>query len=212
MSTRTRLHVPGDGQRRTAADRRSAPHPQRSAARSGRPRARLRVALRDRLSRFRSDSDLSALNHDPRARVPGSAAAPCGRKRRTVGGSAQRRPGRPDARAAHSSGPGTTTRSTVPTRLTPRGPAHAPPTTTGAARSRRPVAARSSSTIRPGPIMRPAGLSCSIPAAPARACARTPSRTAWAATAGYVVDCGGDIAVGGVGAQLDPTRSRSSIR
>ena len=63
------------------------------------------LAFAHRLSRFVPDSELSALNRDPRAAVPASDAAARGRAGRPVGGRAHRRAGRSDARRRRSSGP-----------------------------------------------------------------------------------------------------------
>ena len=85
----------------------SAPPPLEAADRQ---RAFVRE-FSDRLSRFRADSDLSVLNRDGRACGPRVAVASRGGQRRAVGGRAQRRSRRPNARSARSSTAGTTTRS-----------------------------------------------------------------------------------------------------
>ena len=157
-----------------------------------------------RLSRFRADSELSALNRRPPRRGARLAAAARGRARRPVGGRAQRRPGRPDARRARSAGRLRSAPTTgEPGLARARRCAPRPPRRPARAEPGAPLAADRRSTTAPASsAARPAW--SSTRAASARACAPTPSRTACAGYTRFVVDCGGDIAIGGIGAQLEP--------
>ncbi len=76
--------------------------PTRAASAGTRPRRRQRAReyveqFDARLSRFRSDSELCALNADQREAVPASPLLRSGGGGRPLGGRAQRRPGRPHA-------------------------------------------------------------------------------------------------------------------
>jgi thiamine biosynthesis lipoprotein len=158
----------------------------------------------DRLSRFRADSELTALNRDRRATVPASRLL-----RAAVGAglwAAERSGGLVDptlTRQLERNGYRRTLEDAEPASLR-EALAHAPP--------RRPA--------RPDPtegwrrvavddetrtITRPRGLMLDTGGAGKGLCADAVALH----LAGYscfVVDCGGDIAVGGIGARIDPYR------
>jgi thiamine biosynthesis lipoprotein len=156
----------------------------------------------DRLSRFRPDSDLSALNRDPRRVVP----APLLLRAAVTAGlwAAQRSDGLVDptlVRALETSGYDRSLADTAPASLR-EALAGAPPRTPAAPhpaqRWREIEVDDAAGTItRPPRVMFDTGGTgkglC------ADAVALRLSGYTW-----YVVDCGGDIAVGGVGAQLHP--------
>jgi thiamine biosynthesis lipoprotein len=156
----------------------------------------------DRLSRFRPDSDLSALNRNPRKCV---AAAPL--LRAAVGAgvwAAHRSRGLVDptlVRALEESGYARSLDGVAPASLE-EALKHAPP--------RRPATANPAANWRAvvvddeaGTITRPPGVLIDTGGTGKGLCA-----DAVAVRLGryvrFVVDCGGDIAVGGVGAQLRP--------
>ena len=132
------------------------------------------------------------------------AAAAGGRPRRHLGRRAQRRPRRPDARRSDSSGPATTPRSTAPRpprcadalAVRPGPPARPRP---NSARSWQRDLGRRSRGHRPPPA-RPADRHRRHGQGPVRRRRRPPP----GGYTRYVVDCGGDLAIGGVGAQLEP--------
>lgn len=156
----------------------------------------------DRLSRFRTDSDLSALNADPRASV---LAPPLLRAAVSAGlCAAQRSGGLVDptlVRALERSGYDHSLDGVEPASLE-EALAHAPPRRAArsdpAARWRRVVV-----NDRAGTITRPPGLMIDTGGTGKGLCADAVALRL-AGYARFVVDCGGDIAVGGVGAQLRP--------
>lgn len=155
-----------------------------------------------RLSRFRPDSELSALNHDRRARVP---ATPLLRAAVNAGlWAAQRSGGLVDptlVRALERCGYTASLDGAVPASLD-EALAHAPP--------RRPVAPHPKARWQAvrvddaaGVIVRPPGVMVDTGGTGKGLCADAVAYRLGAYTR-FVVDCGGDIAVGGPGAQLEP--------
>ena len=156
----------------------------------------------DRLSRFRSDSDLSAFNNDPRARVP---APPLLRAAVNAGlWAAHRSGGLVDptlVRALEQTGYDHSLDGAEPASLQDA-LAHAPPRQA----ARPDPAARWQEVVvddQAGTITRPPGLMIDTGGTGKGLC---PDAVAirLAGYSRFVVDCGGDIAVGGVGAQLTP--------
>jgi thiamine biosynthesis lipoprotein len=156
----------------------------------------------DRLSRFLPDSELSSLNRDPRAVVPTSPLL-----RAAVGAgvwAAQRSGGLVDptlTRALEQTGYDHSLVDTKPASLVEAlklAPARRPAAPDPAARWR-----QIALDEQTGTVSRPAGLAIDTGGTGKGLCA-----DAVALRLGgyrrYVVDCGGDIAVGGVGAQLQP--------
>jgi thiamine biosynthesis lipoprotein len=155
-----------------------------------------------RLSRFRSDSELSTLNRDPHTRVP---ASPLLRTAVRAGiWAAQRSEGLVDptlAGALERAGYATSLDHVPPASLEqalaaapPRRPARAHPKQLW----RRIAVDDPSATVR-----RPAGVTFDTGGTGKGLCADAIAHR----LAGYtrfVVDCGGDLAIGGVGAQLEP--------
>ena len=156
----------------------------------------------DRLSRFRADSDLSALNRDPHTAV---SSPPLLRAAVSAGlWAAQRSGGLVDptlVRALERSGYDHSLDGVRPASL-PEALAQAPPR-----RAARPNPSALWRRIivddEAGTITRPPGVMFDTGGTGKGLCADAVAFR----LAGYtrfVVDCGGDIAVGGVGAQLDP--------
>ena len=163
-----------------------------------------------RLSRFREDSELCALNRDAARAVPASALL---RTAVSAGLWAARRTGGlvdPTVLPAlRSAGYADSLAGVAPAGLA-AALAAAPPR-----RGARPHPARAgaacASTTRTGIVAARPG-SSSTAAGPARASRPTRSRTACAHGERFAVDCGGDLRVGGDGAQRRPMRSRSRTR
>ncbi len=156
----------------------------------------------DRLSRFRSDSELSALNYDHGARV---AAAPllCAAVNAALW-AADRSGGLVDptlVRALERTGYDHSLDGAEPASLQ-EALAHAPPR-----RPARPHPAaawrRVSVDDRAGAITRPQGVMIDTGGTGKGLCADAVAIRLGGYTR-FVVDCGGDIAIGGVGAQLTP--------
>ncbi len=155
-----------------------------------------------RLSRFRADSELSALNNDPRACVP---APPLLRAAVSAGlWAAERSGGLVDptlVRALEQTGYDHSLDGVEPASLE-SALAHAPPRRA----ARADPAARWQEVVvdeQAGTITRPPGLMIDTGGTGKGLCADAVAIR----LAGYrrfVVDCGGDIAVGGIGAQLAP--------
>ena len=125
----------------------------------------------------------------------------CGRRSASVASSTRRSPARSRRPATQSS-----LEDAAPASLR-EALASAPPRRAGPAPRRRALAAGRRSTTRRGTCA--VRWACaSTRAARARASPPTRSPTVCAATRRFVVDCGGDIAVGGVGAQVDPVVDR----
>ena len=156
-----------------------------------------------RLSRFVPDSELTALNHDPRPEVPRVSAAPSGRDAQACGrlsaatGSWTRR------LCASSSDPA------MPESLDGAEPASLVEALEGAP-PRRPARPNAAARWRrivvddaAGVIRRPSGVMIDTGGTGKGLCADAVAHRLGAYTR-FVVDCGGDIAVGGVGAQLEP--------
>ena len=178
-----------------------------AAAGRGRPRARVRVELQ------RSAVQVSARQRpvvaEPRPARPRSCPAPAasGGQRRRVGRRAQWRPRRSDARRERSSGAGTAVRSTVWNQ--PRSPTHSRMPRRDGPRSRtRPrVGALVAVDDQAGTITRPPGLMIDTGGTGKGLCADAVALRLASYTR-FVVDCGGDIAIGGIGAQLKPYDDR----
>jgi len=162
------------------------------------------LAFAHRLSRFVSDSELSALNRDPRSEVPASALL-----RAAVHAgvwAAERRGWLLDptlVRALRRNGYASSLDGAAPASL---------PDALAAAPARRPA--------RPDPragwrrivvedernvIVRPPGLTIDTGGTGKGLCADAVAHRLGAYSR-FVVDCGGDIAIGGIGAQLEPYR------
>ena len=211
MIGRARLHVPLDGQRRPAADRPAAAR--RRAAGSGggrRAAAFIEDFARAPVAIHRAQRAVRAERGSAR-RGAGVAAAARPRPRGPVGGPRQRRARRSDAgrRARGRRLRPLARRSASPPRSSRRWPARrrgAPPERIPAARWREVEVDDAAGVIR-----RPAGRAHRHRRHRQGAVADTVAYRLWGYSR-YVVDCGGDIAVGGVGAQLARTRSRSSTR
>jgi thiamine biosynthesis lipoprotein len=159
-------------------------------------------AFADRLSRFRADSELSALNRDPRPRVPASALL-----RAAVGAgvwAAHRSGGLIDptlVRALELAGYAGSLDGAEPASLLEA---------LAAAPARRPARANERADWRSirvddedGLIWRRPGVMIDTGGTGKGLCADAIARRLASYTR-FVVDCGGDIAVGGVGAQLHP--------
>jgi thiamine biosynthesis lipoprotein len=155
-----------------------------------------------KLSRFLPDSDLSALNRDPRRQV---AASPLLRAAVTAGlWAAERSGGLVDptlVRALERSGYAHSLQGALPASLQ-EALAAAPP--------RRPARPDPSASWRrvcvdddKGLVDRPPGLMIDTGGTGKGLCADAVAYRLRGYTR-YVVDCGGDIAVGGIGAQLEP--------
>jgi thiamine biosynthesis lipoprotein len=155
-----------------------------------------------RLSRFREDSELTALNRDPRARVPASALL-----RTAVRAgiwAAQRSGGLVDPTLA-----GELERIGYAHSLDGREPVPLRDAL-AAAPTRRPAKPRAAARWKEifiddgsGRVVRPAGVTVDTGGTGKGLCADAVAHR----LAGYtrfVVDCGGDLAVGGVGAQVEP--------
>jgi len=155
-----------------------------------------------RLSRFVTDSELSALNHDPRRRVPASALL-----RAAVSAglwAADRSGGLVDptlVQALEGCGYASSLDGAVPASLQDAVNA-APPR-----RPAKPRLAASWHAVRvddeAGVIVRPPGVMIDTGGTGKGLCADAVAYRLAAYTR-VVVDCGGDIAVGGVGARLEP--------
>jgi thiamine biosynthesis lipoprotein len=155
-----------------------------------------------RLSRFRADSELSALNRDPREEVPASALL-----RAAVSAglwAARRSDGLVDptvARALVRAGYGTSLDGAAPASLA-QALAAAPPR-----RAARPHPRKTWQQFevdeRRGTVRRPRGLEFDTGGTGKGLCADAIAHRLRAHTR-FAVDCGGDLAVGGVGAQLEP--------
>jgi thiamine biosynthesis lipoprotein len=193
------FHAMGSDVRLLIGDRLLASAPPLQAA--DRERAFV-LEFSDRLSRFRSDSDLSALNCDPRTVVPSPPLL-----RAAVSAalwSAQRSGGLVDptlVRALERNGYDRSLDGVEPASLE-QALAHAPPRRRArsdpSARWRRVVVDDQQGTITrpPGVMIDPGGTGKGL-------CADAVA-VRLAGYARFVVDCGGDIAVGGIGAQLKP--------
>jgi thiamine biosynthesis lipoprotein len=155
-----------------------------------------------RLSRFLADSELSALNHDPRSRVP---ASPLLRAAVNAGlWAAERSGGLVDptlVQALECGGYARSLDGVTPASLEEAlaaAPARAPAAPDPAARWRR---------VRvddeAGVIERPPGVMIDTGGTGKGLCADAVGYRLGGYTR-FVVDCGGDITVGGVGAQLEP--------
>jgi thiamine biosynthesis lipoprotein len=155
-----------------------------------------------RLSRFAPDSDLSALNRDPRSVIP----APLLLRAAVAAGlwAAQRSDGLVDptlVRALERAGYDHSLAAAEPASLTDamvRAPTRRPACPHPSADWR-----RMSVDDRAGTITRPPGVMFDTGGTGKGLCADAVA-IRLAGYARYVVDCGGDIAVGGVGAQLRP--------
>jgi thiamine biosynthesis lipoprotein len=160
------------------------------------------LAFARRLSRFSPDSELSALNRDPRSRVAASALL-----RAAVSAgvwAANRSGGLVDptlVRALERSGYSSSLEGAIPAPLQ-EGLAHAP-----TRRAARPDPQALWRTIavddEAGVIVRPPGLMIDTGGTGKGLCADAVAYRLRLYTR-FVIDCGGDIAVGGVGAQLEP--------
>lgn len=155
-----------------------------------------------RLSRFLPDSELSALNHDQRTHVRGSALL---RAAVTAGvWAAHRSGGLVDptlVQAIERSGYSNSLEGAIPASLDEalaRAPARRPARPDPAARWRAIVV-----DDQAGAIVRPRGLMVDTGGTGKGLCADAVALRLGIYTR-FVVDCGGDIAVGGVGAQLEP--------
>ncbi len=168
-------------------------------------RARVRRGLRGAaVALSRGQRAERAQPRSPRREVPASPVAARRGARRRLGGAAQRRAGRSRRSPARWSAIGYASsldgQRPAPLR---EALAAAPAAPAGARASGAALASGSSWTIAAAScVARQA--SRSTRAGPARACAPTPSRTALLGYTRFVVDCGGDLAIGGVGAQLEP--------
>jgi thiamine biosynthesis lipoprotein len=156
----------------------------------------------DRLSRFRADSELSGLNHDPSARVAASTLL-CAAVNAALW-AAERSGGLVDptlVRALEQSGYDHSLDGAQPASLQ-EALAHAPPR-----RAARPHRAalwrRVSVDDQAGAITRPPGVMIDTGGTGKGLCADAVAVRLGGYTR-FVVDCGGDIAIGGVGAQLAP--------
>jgi FAD:protein FMN transferase len=155
-----------------------------------------------RLSRFVPDSELSALNHDPRSRVPGSALL-----RAAVSAglwAAWRSGGLVDPTLVQDlerSGYASSLDGAVPASLQ-AALASAPPRRAAAPR---PQAGwrRVEVDDEAGLIARPPGVMIDTGGTGKGLCADAVAHRLGGYTR-YVVDCGGDIAVGGIGVRLEP--------
>ncbi len=160
------------------------------------------VNFAERLSRFRAESELSALNHDPRTEVPASALL-----RTAVRAglwAAQSSDGLLDPTLV-----GALERTGYSTSLDGAEPAPLAEALAGAP-ERRPAHADPDSRWREieiddeaGVIIRPVGVMLDTGGTGKGLCADAVAHRLGSYTR-FVVDCGGDIAVGGVGAQLEP--------
>jgi thiamine biosynthesis lipoprotein len=155
-----------------------------------------------RLSRFRSDSELSALNGDPRNEVPASALL-----RTAVSAglwAAQASGGLVDptvARALARAGYGDSLDGHEPASLTQAlasAPARQP-----ARPSQRQLWRQVAVDARAGTVRRPAGIEIDTGGTGKGLCADAVAHRLRGYSR-FAVDCGGDITVGGVGAQLEP--------
>ena len=135
--------------------------------------------------------------------MPASPAAASSRARGPVGGRAQRRPGRSDARWTRCGGPATRARhdGSVPAPLEealrtapPRRPARPHPAQ---------LWRKISVDDRAGTVCRPHGVEIDTGGTGKGLCADAVAQRLRRYTR-FVVDCGGDIAIGGIGAQLEP--------
>ncbi len=156
-----------------------------------------------RLSRFEPDSELNALNRDPRLEVPASALL---RAAVTAGvWAAQRSDGLVDptlVREIERCGYADSLDGTEPASLVEAlvaAPARHPARPSPAARWREIVV-----DDEAGVIIRPPGVMVDTGGTGKGLCADAVAHRLGTYTR-FVVDCGGDIAVGGVGAQLDPS-------
>jgi FAD:protein FMN transferase len=160
------------------------------------------LSFAERLSRFRPDSELSALNHDPRPDVP---ASPLLRTAVRAGlWAAERSDGLLDPTLV-----GALERTGYSTSLDGTEPAPLSEALLGAP-ERRPAHPDPSSRWREieidddaGTISRPVGVMIDTGGTGKGLCADAVAHRLGGYTR-FVVDCGGDIAVGGVGAQLEP--------
>ena len=168
----------------------------------------MRTFLEDfdaRLSRFRSDSELSRLNGDPRRVVPASKLLRT--RSRAAVWAAERTDGlrRPDPRRASSSRRGTTTRSTAPRRRRSRRRSPRLHDLVPRLRIRPSAGARSSSTNRPGRSSGRPGLQLDS-GGTGKGLAADLASELLRGYSRFVVDCGGDMRVGGPDAQAEPYR------
>jgi FAD:protein FMN transferase len=156
----------------------------------------------DRLSRFREDSDLTALNRAPRRVVP---ASPLLRAAVSAGlWAAQHSHGLVDptlVRALERVGYAHSLDGATPASLA-QALAHAPPHR-GARPHRGAQWRRIAVDDRAGVVIRPPGVMIDTGGIGKGLCADAVALRLGGYTR-FVVDCGGDIAVGGVGAQLEP--------
>lgn len=153
-----------------------------------------------RLSRFRPDSELSALNADPRSAVPVSPLLASA----VLAGlwAARRSGGLVDptlAKAVCDAGYEHSLDGQPPASLVAA--LHAAP-------RRRPARPRAAAewrkvTVEGGIVRRPAGVAIDTGGTGKGLCADAVAHRL-AGYSRFVVDCGGDLAIGGVGAQLDP--------
>ena len=156
-----------------------------------------------RLSRFRADSELSSLNEDPRGEVPASALL-----RAAVGAgiwAAERSGGLVDPtltgaleRAGYASSLDGCTPAPLRQALAcapPRRPARADP---------RQLWRRVSVDAQRKTVRRPVGVKLDTGGTGKGLCADAVAHHLRHSYARFVVDCGGDLALGGVGAQLEP--------
>src|SRR5512142_529111 len=160
------------------------------------------MSFAERLSRFRPDSELSVLNHDPRTVVP---ASPLLRTAVRAGlWAAERSGGLLDPTLV-----GALERTGYSASLDGAEPAPLSEALRGAP-ERRPAHPDPHSRWREiaidddaGTVIRPAGVMIDTGGTGKGLCADAVAHRLGGYTR-FVVDCGGDIAVGGVGAQLEP--------
>ena len=157
------------------------------------------------LSRFKPESELCALNADPRERVPASEllrTAVAGRPR--GGRAAASGLVDPTLVGEIESAGYVASRAGVPGRAARRRrSAEAPPRQPGRARTRRRAGADSRSTTRRGTIARPPGVRFDT-GGTGKGLAADLIADRLRGYSRFIVDCGGDIRIGGADALVDP--------
>jgi thiamine biosynthesis lipoprotein len=151
-----------------------------------------------RLSRFRTDSELSALNGDPRSEVPASALL---RAAVSTGLWAAQAVDPTVARALARAGYATSLDGREPASLAQA--LSAAPARRPARPNRQQLWRRVAVDDRAGTVRRPAGIEIDTGGTGKGLCADAVAHRLRGYSR-FAVDCGGDIAVGGVGAQLEP--------